>query len=268
MPMDSTKEGNVITELCRDVALPRMVKVRQSFDAAHIPRDDIPGALRERLGRPEILDAIKPGMRVAITAGSRGVANIDVITKAVVEFVKQRGASPFVFPAMGSHGGARADGQRQVIASYGITEESMGCPIRATMETVQIGSLDDGMPVYMDKYAHEADAVILVGRIKAHTAFRGRFESGLIKMSVIGMGKQRGAETVHESGFGKISELLPRVAKVVLDNTNVVAAVGIIENASGRFRDRGRGHRGGRQELGKFGAHLQGYPRGILQGVP
>lgn len=231
MAMESVKEGNVITALCSQIPLPRMVKVRQKFDGSHIPAEEITSVVTAVLSRQEIASAIKPGMRIAITAGSRGVANIHVITKAIVDFVKSHGAEPFVFPAMGSHGGATAEGQRDILNSYGITEEFIGCPILSSMETVIIGRLEDGMPVYMDKYAHEADAVILSGRIKAHTAFRGLYESGLMKMAVIGMGKQKGAETIHASGFINMGKLMPRVAKVVLGHANVVAAVGMIENA-------------------------------------
>lgn len=231
MAMESNPRENVVTKLCDSVSLPRMVKVRQKFDEDHLTPEEIPGVVRRALSRPEIKNRIAEGMSVAITCGSRGVANIAIITRAIVDFVKECGAIPFVFPAMGSHGGATAEGQRAIIEGYGVTEEFIGCPIRATMETVQIGMLEDGMPVYMDKYAHEADAVILSGRIKAHTAFRGPHESGIMKMSVIGMGKQRGAETVHESGFINMGKLMPRVAKVVLDHANVVAGVGMIENA-------------------------------------
>lgn len=231
MAMDSILGGNVVTQLCESVKLPRMVKVRQRFDETHIDTKALPAVVHQELYRPEIRGKIQSGMAVAITCGSRGVANIDIIIKAIVEFVKECGAKPFVFPAMGSHGGATAAGQLRILEGYGVTEASIGCPIRATMETVEIGRLEDGMPVYMDRYAYEADAVILCGRIKAHTAFRGAHESGLMKMAVIGMGKQHGAETVHESGFSNMGKLMPRVAKVVLDHANVVAAVGCIENA-------------------------------------
>ncbi|MFV0414590.1 MAG: lactate racemase domain-containing protein, partial [Oscillospiraceae bacterium] len=231
MAMESVLEGNVVTKLCEPVKLPRMVKIRQRFDETHLTPEEIPGIVRRQLARPEIEKGILPGMQVAITCGSRGVANVALITKAIADFVKERGAFPFVFPAMGSHGGATAEGQRKILEGYGVTEEFVGCPIRATMETVEIGRLEDGMPVYMDKYAHDADAIILSGRIKAHTAFRGPHESGLMKMAVIGMGKQHGAETVHESGFINMGALMPRVAKVVLGHANVVAAVGMIENA-------------------------------------
>ncbi len=231
--MLDVRKGNLITKLCEDVALPKMYWAEQYFDESHIPAEKIPELVREQLSRPEILEKIKPGMSIAISSGSRGVANVALVTKSIVQFLKERGAEPFVFPAMGSHGGATAEGQKQILASYGVTEENVGCPIRATMETVQVGTVPDenNMPVFSDKYAHAADGIILVGRIKAHTAFRGPFESGLVKMSVIGMGKQHGAETVHESGFANMARILPKVGRVVFDNNPILCGVGLIENA-------------------------------------
>ena len=225
--------GNLITKLCSDTKLPKMVRVRQNFDPSHIDPSEIPAVVREQLNRPEITEKIKPGMTIAVSSGSRGVANIALITKSVVSFLKELGAEPFVFPAMGSHGGATAEGQKEVLSAYGVTEEYVGCPIRATMDTVQVGVVADenNMPVFTDRYAHESDGIILIGRIKAHTAFRGPYESGLVKMSVIGMGKQHGAETVHESGFANMARLLPKVGKVVFDNNPILCGLGLIENA-------------------------------------
>ena len=230
MALDSSK-NNVMEQLCETVSLPRMVRVRQSFDRAHIEPEDLPTVVWAQLNQSGIKNKIKPGMSIAITCGSRGIANIAIIVKAIVDFVKAQGANPFVFPAMGSHGGATAEGQLDVLKSYQVTEETMGCPIRATMETVYLGDTVEGNPVFQDKYAHEADGVILCGRIKAHTTFRGPYESGLLKMSVIGMGKQHGAESVHESGFINMARLLPQFARVVFDHTNIIAGVGILENA-------------------------------------
>jgi len=201
------------------------------MDESHIAQDDIPSIIREGFMNSPARQRIKPGMSVAITCGSRGVANIAVITKAIVETMREIGADPFVFPAMGSHGGATAEGQIMVLSQYGITEEYLGCPIKSSMETAEIGQTPDGLPVFADKHALEADAIILCGRIKAHTAFQGDYESGLLKMAVIGMGKQHGAETVHEPGFTHMAKLLPECAKVIFDNTNIVSGVGIVENA-------------------------------------
>ena len=230
--IDITK-GNLITRLCNDTKLPKMVKIRQNFDPPHIDPADIPAVVRAQLDRPEITGQIKPGMSIAITSGSRGVANVALITKAAVDFLKELGAEPFVFPAMGSHGGATAEGQKEVLAGFGVTEEYLGCPIKASMEVVQVGIVPDegNMPVFTDRYAHEADGILLIGRIKAHTAFRGPYESGVVKMSVIGMGKQHGAETVHESGFINMGRIMPKVGRVVFDNNNIIAGLGLIENA-------------------------------------
>lgn len=230
MAFESNK-NSVIEQLSETIALPRMVRVRQSFDPAHIEPEDLPAVVQAQLDRSEVKAKIKPGMSVAITCGSRGISNIAIIVKAIVDFVKAQGADPFIFPAMGSHGGATAEGQLDVLKSYQVTEETMGCPIRATMETVYLGNTAEGSPVFQDKYAHDADGVILCGRIKAHTTFRGPYESGLLKMAVIGMGKQHGAEAVHESGFINMARVLPQFARVVFDHTNIIAGVGILENA-------------------------------------
>ncbi len=231
MALESWAQGNVVTWLASGVQLPKMARVKQLLDHSHIPVEDIPEAVRRELDRPEMRERIRPGASVAITCGSRGVANIAVITKAIVDFVKSCGGEPFVFPAMGSHGGATAEGQRQILTGYGVTEEFLGCPIKASMEVDQIGETESGMPVYVDRNAHQADAIILCGRVKAHTAFRGPYESGIMKMAVIGMGKQHGAETVHQDGFYELGRMLPIIGKVVLDNTNVIGALALVENA-------------------------------------
>lgn len=230
MALESSK-NSVVERLCDSVELPKMIRVRQTFDHTHIDPAGIPAVVAAQLERDAVRRNIKPGMSIAITCGSRGIANIAVITKAVVDFVKAQGAHPFVFPAMGSHGGATVEGQLDILRSYCVTEETMGCPICATMETVYLGDTVEGSPVYQDRYAHEADGVILCGRIKAHTSFRGPHESGLMKMAVIGMGKQHGAESVHESGFQNMGRVMPQFAQVIFDHTNIVAGLGILENA-------------------------------------
>lgn len=229
MALNTIKEGNVVTRLAASTALPKMVKVRQLLDHSHIDPADIPGLVRKEL--EPMRARIKPGMSVAITCGSRGVCNIAIITRAIVDFVKDCGGEPFVFPAMGSHGGATAEGQREILTGYGVTEKAMGCPIRATMEVVQVGETEEGMPVFVDRYAYEADGIILCGRVKAHTAFRGPYESGILKMSVIGLGKQHGAEHVHQDGFSDLGRLLPMIARVVFAKTNILGAVAVAENA-------------------------------------
>ena len=231
MKQDYSKPNDIVDKICHEVVLPRMVKIRQNFDKSHIDPEKIPEIVYQQLSQEKIASQIHENAKIAIAVGSRGIANMNLIAKSVVEFVKSKKAIPFIFPAMGSHGGATAEGQKALLAGYGVTEDYCGCPILSSMETVQIGNLESGMPVFMDKYAHEADAIILTGRIKAHTAFRAPHESGLMKMSVIGMGKQHGAETIHESGFENMGELMPKVAKVVFGYANIVCGLGIIENA-------------------------------------
>lgn len=231
MALETVKDGNVVTALADTVALPRMVKVRQKLDHTNIPREEILGKVRQELLQCGMAQRIHKGDSIAITCGSRGVANIALIIKAIVDFVKKAGGEPFVFPAMGSHGGATAEGQREILTGYGVTEEYLGCPIRATMEVDQLGQTPDGMPVFIDRYAHAADGIILCGRVKAHTAFRGPYESGIMKMAVIGMGKQHGAQTVHRDGFKALGEMLPVIGKVILDNAKVLGALALVENA-------------------------------------
>ena len=235
MPPAAAREEQdmeTITNLIKDTPIPKMVKVRQNFDKTYIPESDIPGIITRELDRPEIGGKIQPGQKIAITCGSRGINHNAVMARAIVDFVKSKGAEPYIVAAMGSHGGATAEGQLQILKDYGITEEAMGCPVKSSMETVQIGiSGVRHQPVYMDKNASEADGIILFNRIKPHTSFRGPYESGLLKMAVIGMGKQHGAESVHESGFINMARVLPQFARVIFDNTNIVAGVGILENA-------------------------------------
>lgn len=212
-----------------DVALPRMVDVRQKFDAVHL--GDIPGTIAREFQKPEVRARIKPGQAIAVGCGSRGVANIALIAKCVVRELQALGAKPFIFPSMGSHGAATAEGQKKVLEGYGITEASTGVPVRATMDTVVVGSLDDGTPVHMDKYAAEADAIVVINRIKPHTAFRGATESGITKMLSIGIGKIVGASIYHRHGMDTFPELLPKVRDVNLAARNVALGIAVVENA-------------------------------------
>ena len=221
-----------ITNLIKDTPIPKMVKVRQNFDKTCILESDIPGIITRELDRPEIGGKIQPGQKIAITCGSRGVSNTALIIKTIVAYVKEKGGKPFVFPAMGSHGGATAEGQTELVNGYGVVEDYIDCPIRATMETKQIGTTDDGRPVFIDKYAAESDGIIMLGRIKAHTQFVGPYESGLMKMAVIGMGKQHGAEGVHEQGFVNMAANIQRYGKVILKNAPIICGVGLLENAA------------------------------------
>jgi hypothetical protein len=208
-----------------------MFKVRQFFDRSRIERDDIPAAVFAELSRSCLGDSVKKGARVAITCGSRGVANIALIIKAIAGFVKSKGAYPFIVPAMGSHGGATAEGQRALIESYGVTEEYSGCPIVSSMETVVIGDSGEGHKVRIDRNAASADGIIVAGRIKPHTDFHGPYESGIMKMMAIGLGKREGADVCHREGFGRMAHMVPLFGKTILRNAPVILGFGILENA-------------------------------------
>ncbi|MBQ3864507.1 MAG: DUF2088 domain-containing protein [Clostridia bacterium] len=220
-----------ILALMDSIQLPKMVRVRQKMYSEHIEPADLPGVIADRLSQPKFSNTFRAGARIAITAGSRGVANIPVILKAVADFLKTKGAYPFIVPAMGSHGGATAEGQKKLLAGYGITEESIGVPILSSMEVKQVGTTCEGHPVYIDKNAAEADGIVLVGRIKPHTDFQGPYESGLMKMMTIGLGKRQGADTCHEEGFAHMAHLVPLFGNVILQNAPVISGIGLIENA-------------------------------------
>ena len=208
--------------------LPRFFGVRQAMP--HTRVTDVATAVRAELERIGLRKRLpKPGSSVAITAGSRGIADIALVIRTVAEAVRAAGGEPFVVPAMGSHGGATVDGQRHVLAEYGITEQSIGAPIRATMDTVELGTLPSGARVHFDAHAAAADATIVVGRVKAHTAFRGEIESGLCKMTAVGLGKQPGAEQMHAFG---LREHIPLAASLSLAKSNVVAGLALVENAA------------------------------------
>jgi len=223
--------GDLVKQLCAEVKLPRMVRVRQIFDSRRIEVKDIPAAVTAQLSRPDLGNYIKRGKRIAITCGSRGIANGAIITKAIVDFVKSCGATPFIVPAMGSHGGATAEGQKALIEGYGVTEAFIGCPILSSMETVVIGESDEGHQVRIDKNAAEADGIIVTGRIKPHTDFHGRYESGLMKMMGIGLGKREGADICHQKGFGHMAHMVPLFGRTVLKHAPITLGFGIMENA-------------------------------------
>ncbi len=212
-----------------DFPLPKMSKVQQVFNSDKV--DDIPKVIADEFLKSEIASCIQPGKKIAVGCGSRGIANIAVIVKSTIQELKARGADPFIFPCMGSHGGATAQGQRQVLEDFGITESAMGVEIKSSMDTVVVGSLPDETPVYMDSHAADADGIVVINRIKPHTSFRGRIESGVTKMLSIGIGKIVGATTYHRQGMDKFPELLPQVRDCNLNARNVLFGVGIIENA-------------------------------------
>jgi hypothetical protein len=208
------------------MALPRMLRVRQSFARDRVA--DIPARVRETLGACR--HAIRPGDTVAVGAGSRGIANIDVVVRATVDYLKAIGARPFVFPAMGSHGGATAEGQLEILEHYGISERTMGCPVRASMDVVQVGEAL-GLPVWCDRLASEADWIGVVNRVKPHTDFKGSIESGLFKMMTIGLGKLKGASQYHRANVNHGYEtVITAVGREMLAKARIGFGLGIVEN--------------------------------------
>lgn len=219
-----------IQELDFPAPLPeKLLAVEQRFDAPQVP--DVTMAARQALESSGMLARMQPGQSVAVGAGSRGIANLPVIVRAVVDRLKEAGMKPYVVPAMGSHGGATADGQRQVLAELGVTEESAGTEIRATMEVKQIGQIADGPPLYQGVDSMAADHTILVSRIKPHTDFRSHLESGPSKMCVIGLGKQFGAALMHAGGGANFQKYLQPAARIYETNSNFLGAICPIENA-------------------------------------
>lgn len=228
--MNIVKGGNV-SRLLKDVELPRMFHARQTFPRPHLTPEDIPGAVREQMSQPQFAEKIKPGMQIAITAGSRGIRNVDIITRSIVDFVRERGATPFIVPAMGSHGGATAEGQIEMLASFNITEKTMGCEIRSSMDVVELGYSSLGRRVVIDRNAYESDGIIVSCRLKPHNAFRGTHESGPCKMMTVDLGKQVGASVVHSDGMGRIAQNIPTMAAVVLEKAPILFAIPCLENA-------------------------------------
>jgi hypothetical protein len=221
-------------ELFERGTLPRWLRVRQRLYGEEV--GDLGAAVAAAFDRPEVDRAIRPGMRVAVGAGSRGIDRYAEVVAAVVRQLRLRGAEPFVFPAMGSHGGATAEGQLQLLAHYGVTEERVGAPVRASMETVVLGEVEGGIPVHFDRLAAtEADLIVPVNRVKPHTDFHGEIESGLCKMIAIGMGKQRGADTFHAQGFGEFARLIPAAARFALERLPIAFGVALVENGRGRL---------------------------------
>jgi len=209
---------------------PKIFRVRQTFEAPRV--EDIEAEVRTQLASLSLGQRVRQGQTVAITAGSRGIANIHKILRAVVGYLRGLGAQPFIVPAMGSHGNGTAEGQRQVVESYGVTESFVGCPIRSGMETVVVCRTPEGIPVHFDRYAFEADHVVVCNRVKPHTRFVGEIESGLMKMMLIGLGKCEGAAVYHRAiqdySFGQI---IRSVAGEVLRRCHILCGLGIVENA-------------------------------------
>jgi hypothetical protein len=212
------------------VSYPQFVRVRQQFERPRV--EDVPAAVAAALEKLGLGRTIRPGQTVALTAGSRGIANIPVILRSTAAFLKKLGARPFLVPAMGSHGGGAAEGQRKVLESYGITEEFVGAPIRASMETVQVGATAEGYPVLLDRHASEADHIGVVARVKPHTAFHGPIESGLLKMMMIGLGKHAGALLYHRVLLEQPYDAVVRsVGRTLLRSAPIAFGLAVVENA-------------------------------------
>jgi len=211
------------------VPLPKMIAIRQKFPSPRV--SNIEEATEQAFANENDKLSCPLHARVAVVVGSRGIADVHRVTKAVVKALKERGTVPFIVPGMGSHGGATDAGQAEVLAALGVTEEFIQAPIRSSMEVVQVGELPNGLPVYMDKLAYEADAIVLINRVKPHTAFRGRYESGIVKMMAIGLGKQKGAQSCHKLGFGQMAQTIVRAAEIALGTGKILCGVAVIENA-------------------------------------
>jgi len=209
------------------MGLQQVFKIRQRFDGAHLA--DAAGALRAQLASLD--DRIRAGARIAIAVGSRGIDNLPLLVKTVSGYVTERGAHPFVVPAMGSHGGATAEGQSEILRGYGISEHAIGAPVRSSMEVVELPRGDLAFQIFMDRHVYESDGAILINRIKPHTDFHGRYESGLMKMALIGLGKLEGARAVHDFGVYGLRELIAPGAARVLASGKILAGIGLVENA-------------------------------------
>ena len=220
---------SAIEDILAKNTIPRMLTVKQ-----HMPRprvENVDQAVREAIEEANVLDRIKPGMRVAITGGSRGINNMVQVYKTLVQLVRSLGAEPFIFPAMGSHGGAPAQGQVVVLKHLGVTEDVCGCPIISSMETDLLGyTKKNGLPAYIDHNANLADAIILVNRVKLHTSFRGNIESGLCKMAVIGMGKQKGAELCHSRGWDLMLDSILDLSETIISKSKTIFGIALVEN--------------------------------------
>ena len=204
-----------------------LYRINQSFPSSPLP--DIDQTVRDEIRR--VGSDVRPGMRIAITVGSRGIANLSRIVKALADELKNMSALPFIIPAMGSHGGATAEGQKEVLAGYGITEQDTGVPIQSSMDVVTLPRGDLPLPLYQDQLAHEADGIILLNRIKVHTDFHGEYESGLMKMSVIGLGKHAQAKAIHQYGASGLRDLVPLAARQIIKTSKIMFGIGIVEDA-------------------------------------
>ena len=225
----------MVEQVIDKVTLPKFLKVAQLFDSEKL--SDVSSLLAKELREKSVDLAIKPGMRIALACGSRGIKNLPMIVKTTATYVKEAGGLPFIVPAMGSHGGATEQGQRQVLESMGITEEYCGCKIISSMKVVKIGVTDGGVQVCCDTEALKSDGIILINRVKPHTDFTGKYESGLVKMAAVGLGKHSGAEEIHRLGPDYLAERIVEAGKLVFQKSPILFGIAIIENAFDETKD-------------------------------
>jgi len=216
------------------VELPPVLRARLRHPHAD-PVPDVEGAVRTAIADSRRLRDLPTGASVAVGVGSRGVAEIPVLARAVVAALREMGLAPFIVPAMGSHGGGTAEGQAGVLRHLGVTEESVGAPVRATMETVEYGATLDGIPCRFDANAAAADAVVIIARVKSHTSFDRPLESGLVKMMAVGLGKQAGARNVHRLGPRGYTEVLPALGRIAIEHSPIACGIAVVENSSHRL---------------------------------
>ncbi len=225
------EDMDIYDKLLDGVVLPRFVRAHYQAVRGTIRREDIPALVRKTMTERHVLDRLKPGDSVAVGVGSRDINNYDCIVKAVLDVLKEAGAEPFIFPAMGSHAGSTAEGQRGLLKDRGISEETMGVPVYSSMEAVVVGRTPHGLPVHMDRYAASADWIVTIGRVKPHTDFHGPHESGLFKMLAVGCGKQIGAAVCHSGGYGRMGQNVAEIAAEVLGKCRVLFGMAVIEDA-------------------------------------
>lgn len=228
--MGSFKNNYVAESALEDVKIPLFVRIKQNFSAQRV--ENIPCEIQHGILKRQLNHRINPGQRIAVAVGSRQIANIVTIIQELIRLIRKRGATPYLIPAMGSHGAAAAEGQRAILEDFGLTEAAMGVQIISSMEVAEIGRTQDNTQIFVDKNLLEFDGIILVNKIKPHPAISGPIESGLTKMSVIGLGKQKGAETCHRLGLKDMSARLIEMSRVIVRKLPVIFGVGIIENSN------------------------------------
>ena len=224
-----------INKILDNIKLPQIMKVSQIFDDSKL--ENVEKYLNQKLIDKNIKDKIKPGMKIAITGGSRGISHYKELMKTVVSFVKECGGVPFIVPSMGSHGGGTSEGQENMLKKLGITKDTVGCEIISSMDVMEVGRTSKDLPVYIDKNAANADGIILLNRVKLHTSFRGKYESGLIKMMAIGLAKRKGADMTHSLRYENMANNLLEVGTIAINNLNIICGIASIENGYNEVND-------------------------------